>query len=173
MPCGATQDGCVMVDRSDIMWSTGEGNGKPFQYSCLENPMNSMKRQKDRALKDELPRPVCAQYATGDQWRNNSNRVLTPEHQMRASTSVQLSFSHPVLFPRITRWFLIPQFQALLSITFIDKALNPESFSQQMLCEKLKIIPEFSKAACSRHLQTTHSWEAEWCEADKRMCIGI
>ena len=56
------------------MWSTGEGNGKPFQYSCLENPMNSMERQKDRTLKDELPRSVGAQYATGDQWRNNSRK---------------------------------------------------------------------------------------------------
>ena len=54
--CGATQDGRVMVERSDRMWSTGEGNGKPLQYSCLENPMNSTKRQKDRTLKDELPR---------------------------------------------------------------------------------------------------------------------
>ena len=58
----------------DKMWSTGEGNGKPLQYSCLENPMNSMKRQKDRTLKDELPRSVGVQYATGDQWRNNSRR---------------------------------------------------------------------------------------------------
>ena len=56
------------------MWSTGEGNGKPLQYSCLENPMNSMKRQKDRILKDELPRSVGARYATGDQWRNNSRK---------------------------------------------------------------------------------------------------
>ena len=56
------------------MWSTGEGNGKPFQYSCLENPMNSMKRQKYRTLKDELPRSVGAQYSTGDQWRNNSRK---------------------------------------------------------------------------------------------------
>ena len=63
MPCGATQDGRVMVEKSDRMWSTGEGNGKPFQYSCLENPMNSMKREKDRILKDELPRSVSAQYA--------------------------------------------------------------------------------------------------------------
>ena len=53
---GATQDGRVMVERSDRMWSTGEGNGKPLQYSCLENPMNSMKRQNDRILKQELPR---------------------------------------------------------------------------------------------------------------------
>ena len=59
---------------SDRMWSTGEGNGKPLQYSCLENPMNSLKRQKDRTLKDELPRLVGAQYATEDQWRNNSRK---------------------------------------------------------------------------------------------------
>ena len=58
----------------DRMWSTGEGNGKAFQYSCLENPMNSMKRQNDRILKEELPRFVGAQYATGNQWRNNSRK---------------------------------------------------------------------------------------------------
>ena len=69
-----SQDGQVMVERSDRMWSTGEGNGKPLQYSCLENPMNSMKRQNDRIPKEELPRSVSAQYATGDQWRNNSRR---------------------------------------------------------------------------------------------------
>ena len=63
-----------MVERSGRMWSTGEGNGKPLQYSCLENPMNSIKRQRDRTLKDELPRSVGAQYATGDQWRNNSRK---------------------------------------------------------------------------------------------------
>ena len=74
MLCGATQDGLVMVESSDKMWATGEGNGKPLQYSCLENPVNSMKRQKDITLKDELPRSVCAQYATGDQWRNNSRK---------------------------------------------------------------------------------------------------
>ena len=70
----ATQDGRVMVEHSDKMWSTGEGNGKPLQYSCLESPMNSMKRHKDRTLKDELPRSVGAQYATGDRWRNNSRK---------------------------------------------------------------------------------------------------
>ena len=74
MQCGATQDGRVMGERSDRMWFTGEGNGKPLQYSCLENPMNSMKRQKDRTLKDELLRSIGAQYATGDQWRNNSRK---------------------------------------------------------------------------------------------------
>ena len=74
MLCGATQNGRVMVERSDRMWSTGEGNGKPLQYSYLENPMNSMKRQKDRTLKGELPRSVGTQYATGDQWRNNSRK---------------------------------------------------------------------------------------------------
>ena len=70
----ATQDGRVMVERPDRMWSTGEGNGKPLQYSCIENPMNRMKRQKHRTLKDELLRSVGAQYATGDQWRNNSRK---------------------------------------------------------------------------------------------------
>ena len=71
----ATQDGRVMVESSGKMWSTGEGNGKPLQYSCLENPMNSMKRQHDKTLKDELPRLVDAQYATGDQWRNTPERM--------------------------------------------------------------------------------------------------
>ena len=74
MPCGATQDGRVMVERSDRMWSTGERNGKPLQYSCLENPMNSMKRQNDSLLKEKLPRSVGAQYATGEEWRNNSRK---------------------------------------------------------------------------------------------------
>ena len=63
-----------MVESSDKMWSTGEGNGKPHQYSCLENPMNSKKRQKDMTLKGELPRSVGAQYATGEEWRNNSRK---------------------------------------------------------------------------------------------------
>ena len=69
----ATQDGQVMVERSDRMWPTGEGNGKPLQYSCLENPMNSMKRQNDRIPKEELSRSVGAQYATTDRWK------ITPE----------------------------------------------------------------------------------------------
>ena len=63
-----------MVESCDKMWSTGEGNGKPLQYSCLKNLMNSMKRQKDRTLKDELPRSVGPQYATEDEWRNNSRK---------------------------------------------------------------------------------------------------
>ena len=74
MLCGAAQDGRVMVERSDRMWSTGEGNGKPLHYSCVENPMNSIKSQDDRKLKEELPRSVSAQYAIGDQWRNNSRK---------------------------------------------------------------------------------------------------
>ena len=72
--CRATQDGQVMVERSDRACSTGEGNGKPLQYSCHENPMNSIKRQNDRIPKEELPRSIGAQYATGDQWRNNSRK---------------------------------------------------------------------------------------------------
>ena len=67
MLCRATQDGQVMVESSDKMWSTGEGNGKPIQYSCLENPIKYTKSQKVRTLKDELPRLVGAQYAPGDQ----------------------------------------------------------------------------------------------------------
>ena len=74
MPCGATLDGSVIVEKSDRMWSTGEGNGKTLQYFCLEDPMNSMIRQKDKILKEELPSSVGAQYATGDEWRNNSRK---------------------------------------------------------------------------------------------------
>ena len=82
MPCRATQDSWVM-ESSDKTWSTGEGNGKPLQYSCLENPINSMKRQKDGTLKDELLRSLGAQYATGDQWRNNSreNKGMEPKQK--------------------------------------------------------------------------------------------
>ena len=72
-----------MVESSDRMWFTGEGNGTPLQYSCLENPMNSMKRQKDRTLKDELPRLVGAQYATIDQWRNNSRKNKETEPKQK------------------------------------------------------------------------------------------
>ena len=74
LPCWATQDGWVMMESSDKTWSTGEGNGKSLQYFCLENSMNSMKRQKDRTPKDELPWSVGAQYATGDQWKDNSRK---------------------------------------------------------------------------------------------------
>ena len=72
-----------MVERPERMWSTGEGNGKQLQYSCLENPMNSMKRQNDKILKDELPRLGGSQYATGDQWRNNSrkNEGMEPKQE--------------------------------------------------------------------------------------------
>ena len=79
-----------MVERPDRMWSTGEGNGKPLQYSYLENPMNSMKRQKDRTLKEELPRSAGAQYATGDQWRNNSrkNERMEPKQKHHPAVDV-------------------------------------------------------------------------------------
>ena len=86
----ATQDGRIMVESSDKTWSTGERNGKPLQYSCLENPMNSMKRQKDRTLKDELPRLVGVQYSTGDQWRNNSrkNEEMEPKQKQHPAVNV-------------------------------------------------------------------------------------
>ena len=86
MPYGATQDGWVMVERSDKTWSTGEGNGKPLYYSCLENPMNNMKRQKDRTMNDELPRLVGAQYATG------KTREIAPE-RMKSLGKVQITLS--------------------------------------------------------------------------------
>ena len=79
-----------MVESSDRMWSTGEGNGKPLQHSCLENPMNSMKKQKDMTLKDELPCLVGAKYATGDQWRNNSrkNEEMEPKQKQHPVVDV-------------------------------------------------------------------------------------
>ena len=77
-----------MVESSDKTWSTGEGNGKPLQDSCLENPMNSMKRQKDRTLKDELPRSIGALYATGDQWRNNSRKNEGMEPKQKQNPGV-------------------------------------------------------------------------------------
>ena len=79
-----------MVERSDRMWSTGEGNGKPLQYSCLEIPMNSMKRQNDRILKEVLPSSVGAQYATGGQWRNNfrKNEGMEPKQKQYPAVDV-------------------------------------------------------------------------------------
>ena len=79
-----------MVESSDKTRSTGEGNGKPLQYSCLENPMNSVKRQKYRTLKDELPRLVGAQYTTGDQWRSNSrkNEEMEPKQKQHPVVDV-------------------------------------------------------------------------------------
>ena len=79
-----------MVESSDKTWSTGERNGKPLQYSCLENLMNSIKRQKDRTLKDKLPRLVGAQYATGEQWRKNSrkNEEMEPNQKQHPVVDV-------------------------------------------------------------------------------------
>ena len=86
----ANQDGQVVGERADRMWSTGEGNGKPLQYSCLENPMNSMKRQKNWTMKDELPRLIGAQCATGEQWRNNSrkNEEMEPKPKQHPAVDV-------------------------------------------------------------------------------------
>ena len=91
MSCRATQDGRVMVERSDKTWATGKGNGKPLQYSCLENPMNSMKRQKDKMLKDELPRLVGAQYATGEDWRNNCRKNEETEPKQKQHPVVDVT----------------------------------------------------------------------------------
>ena len=80
-----------MVESFDKMWSTGEGNGKPHQYSCLENPMKSMKRQKDRTLKDELPRLVGAQYTTGEEWRNSSRKKEEAEPKQKQHPVVDVA----------------------------------------------------------------------------------
>ena len=80
-----------MVESYDKTWPAGEGNGKPLQHSCLENPRNSMKRQKDRALKDELPRSVGAQYAIGDQWRNNSRKNEETESKQNQQPTVDVT----------------------------------------------------------------------------------
>ena len=79
-----------MVESSDKTWSTGEGNGKPLKYFCRENPMNSMKRQNDRTVKEELPRSLGAQYATGDQWRNNlrKNEEMEPKQKQHPVVDV-------------------------------------------------------------------------------------
>ena len=84
-------DGQVMVEKSDRMWSSGEGNGKPLQYSCLENLMNSIKRQKDRTLKDELSRSVGAHYATREEWRNNSRKNEEMEPKQRQHPIVDVT----------------------------------------------------------------------------------
>ena len=86
-----SQDRWVMVESSDKTWSTGEGNGKPLQCSCVENPMNSMKRQKFRTLKYELPRSVGAQYATGEEWRNNSRKNEETEPKQKQCPVVDMT----------------------------------------------------------------------------------
>ena len=88
--CRPTQDGCVMVESYDKFWSSGEGNGKLLKYSCLENPMNNMKRQTDRTLKDEHPRSVGDKHATGDQSRNNSrkNKEMEPKQKQHPVVDV-------------------------------------------------------------------------------------
>ena len=91
MPHRVIQDGWVMVESSDKMWSTGKGNGKPLQYSYLENRVNSMKRQKDMTLKDELPRSVCAQYALREEWRNHSRKKEEMEPKQKQCPVVDMT----------------------------------------------------------------------------------
>jgi len=90
MLCGVTQDGQAMVEKSDRMWSTGERNGKPLQDSCLETPMNSVKRQKDRTLKDGQPRSEGAQYATGDSGEITPERIKG-RNQSKNNTQLWMS----------------------------------------------------------------------------------
>ena len=111
-----------MMESSDKTWSNGEGNGKPLQYSCIENPLNSMKRQKDRTLKDELLRSVGIQYATGDLWSTNSRKneetetkqkhpvvdVIGDENKSNAVKS-NIKYEHGTLGPCVTRVY-VPRF---------------------------------------------------------------
>ena len=80
-----------MIESSDKMWSTGEGTGKPLQYSCLENPMNNMKRQKDTTLKEEFTRLIGAQYATGEDWRNSNRKNEETEPKLKQQTVVDVT----------------------------------------------------------------------------------
>ena len=91
MPCRATQDKWIVVESPDRMQSTGVGNGKPLQYSCLENPVNDMKRQKDMTLNEELPRSVGAQYATGKEWRTSSRRNEEAKPKPKQHSTVVVS----------------------------------------------------------------------------------
>ena len=109
-PCRITQNGWVMVKSSDKMWSTGEGNGKPCYYSCLKNPMNSMKREKDMTLKDELHKVVGVQYATGEEWRNNStkNEKKKPKRKQRPAADVTGDGSKVCFSSLITKISMFP-----------------------------------------------------------------
>ena len=91
MQCRATQEEHVMVGSSDKTWSTGDRNGKPLQYSCLENPIHSMKRRKDRTLKDEFSRLLSAPYATGEEWRNNSKNKEETEPKQKQCPVVDVT----------------------------------------------------------------------------------
>ena len=91
MPCRANQDAWVMVESSDKTWSTGEKKGKPLQYPCLENPMNSMKMKKHRTLKYELTRSAGAQYATGEEWSNNSRKLEEMKPKQKQHLAVDMT----------------------------------------------------------------------------------
>ena len=103
MPCSATQDGWVMVESTDKIWPTGEGNGKSLQFSCLENPMNSKKRQKYMTLKDELPWLVGAQYAIGEELRNSSRKNEETEAKRKQHPVMDVS-SGEITPERMKRW---------------------------------------------------------------------
>ena len=148
MLCRATQDGWVMVESSDKMWSTGERNDKPFQYSCLENPMNSMKRQKDMTLKDELPKSVGAQYATGDQWRNNSRKNEEMEPKRKQCPVVDVTGDGSKV------WCCKEQY---CIGTWNVRSMNQGEFSsvQSLSCVRLFATPWI--AACQASLSITNS----------------
>ena len=135
MPCRATQDGRVTVESSDKTWSTGEGNEKQLQYSCLQNPM---KRQKDRTLKEELPRLVGAQYTTGDQWRNNSrkNEEIEPKQKQLPVVDVAGDGSKVLCCKEqycIGIWNVRSMNQGKLEVQTIDGKSERQHFSNQQI----------------------------------------
>ena len=122
MPCRATQDGQIMVESPDKTWSTGEGNGKPLQYSCLENPMNSMKRQKDMTLKDELSRSVGAQYTFGEGWRNSSRKNEEAEPKQKQCPVVVMEVKSDAVKSNIGIWNVRSMNQGKLEVVKQDMA---------------------------------------------------
>ena len=142
MPCGATQDGRVMVETADRMWSTGEGNGKPLQYSCLKNSMNSMKRQNERILKEELPRSVGAQHVTGDQWRNNFRKNERMEPKQKQYPFVDASGDRSKV--------------RCCKEQYCIGTWNVRSMNQ----DKLEVVKQDGKSECqhSRNQQTKMDW---------------
>ena len=165
MLCRDTQDRWFMVENFDKMWSTEEGNGKPLQYSCLENTMNNMKRQKDRTLKDELPRLVGAQYATGDQWGNNSrqNEEIEPKQKQHPVVDVTCDGNKIRRYKEqccIGTWIVRSMNEAKLEMVTQDMArvnINILEISsvQSLSCVQLFVTPW--TAACQASLSITIS----------------
>ena len=139
----ATQVGQVMVKSSNKTWSSGEGNGRPLQHSYLENPMNSMKRLKDMTLKDELPRSVGGQYATGEEWRNDSRRNEEAEPKWKQRTVVDVSGCESKVWCHV-KW---SEIQSVMSISLWPYGLYDNAainFHEQVIVWHMFLFPFIS-----------------------------